>query len=226
MTDLLDFVRRIGRGCRRNHVGLGNPAASHRAAVGGNAGRCWPATLIGRTAAPGLDAVAGRHAADSAVLIGFFPPGNGPSCRSRSIAAAGDSSRRERHARRNSGSCRVIRAVLPHAPAGEPFEVRNCRHRQSRSRRRSREHVPTCASARRGSIDVVLAGVLCRRLGLGDFFGSCLAGDRRCGSLVCRPACPTRRRFALASNLAAIARLRAVSVVRSQSGSARKCRFR
>ena len=56
MTELLDFVRRLGEDAGPAAFGLGNPAAGHRAAVGGLVGGGRLATLVGRAASPGLDA--------------------------------------------------------------------------------------------------------------------------------------------------------------------------
>ena len=132
----------------------------------------WPATLVGRTAAPGLDPVAGRHAADSALLLGPFPPGNGPSCRSgrrrrRPIAPVAKKGPCVVGIRRHSAiAVRGPRAIRP-----SPSEFCN------RPRRQHRRDPDNSADGRGPSRRVpaqprvVLAGVLAAVWALGTFLG-------------------------------------------------------
>ena len=114
----------------------------------------------------------------------------------RQSAGVADRSTRERCSRGNPPSTQVLSASFCRI-GGRVF--RGPSNTAAASHR-------ACHGGSHASTGVVLAGVLCRGLGLWDFVGVCLAGDRPCGSVVRCLACQAGRGRGLAPPPAAIAR--------------------
>ena len=99
MTDLLDFVRRMGQDAGGTASALEILLRVTVLLLAAMLVAARPATLVGRAAPPGLDAVACRHAADSALLLGFSRLAMGHPAAATAVSVAVDGSGANEHRR-------------------------------------------------------------------------------------------------------------------------------